>query len=116
MEETWLIIASYPDAREANYAADVLKAEGIPCHTIMDERGGFLFGGSKEEDWIYLEVREEDYEEAADLLQIDPPTIDEIEADFAPERVPDSRKTNRLMLWGGLFTGFILLRLLAELF
>lgn len=114
MEENWLIIAGFSNPKEANYAASELKSEGVDCHTIIGEGAEWMAGGADSADWIYLEVKEEDYDLAVEILQIDPMTIEEFEASYSHHEVRDQKKRGWFTFWAGIFSGVIILRILAE--
>ena len=114
MEERWIILASYARIPEANQDADTLKEEGVNCQIIVGEPGRTLSMGDSEDPWIYLEVLEVDFELAADILELEPSTIEDFD-EFAPNPEKESRRRSGLYFWGGLFSLLILARLLSEL-
>lgn len=114
MEENWLIIAGFSNPKEANYAAEELKSEGIDCHTIIGEGAEWMAQGVDSANWIYLEVKEEDYDDAVEILQIDPMTIEDFEAAYANSETINRKRKGWLTFWAGLFSGVVILRLLAE--
>jgi hypothetical protein len=114
MEENWLIIAGFSSPKEANIAASELKAEGIDCHTVVGDGGAWMFNSNDSADWMYLEVREEDYDDAIEILQIDPMTIEEFEASYTKSEERDKKRRSWFTIWAGIFSGVIIFRLLAE--
>lgn len=114
MEENWLIIAGFSNPKEANYAADELKSEGVDCHTVIGEGSEWMAQGVDSSNWIYVEVKEEDYDLAVEILEIDPLTIEEFEASYTHSEENTHKKRNWFTLWAGIFSGIIVLRLLAE--
>ncbi len=114
MEENWLIIAGFSNPREANLAAEELKAQGVDCHTVIGEGGEWMVEGPDTADWIFLEVKEEDYDLAIDILQIDPMTIEEVEASYSFNENRERKRKGWFVFWTGLFSCVVILRLLAE--
>lgn len=114
MQERWIILTTYTDIRLANADADLLKLSGIPCHVTWNDPDKALFLFNDEvEDWVSLEVREEDYETAADFLELEAHTVETISFDPTPPSQLSKRKRNLLWL-SGLFTAIVLLRVLSE--
>ncbi|RMG22214.1 MAG: hypothetical protein D6730_16940 [Bacteroidetes bacterium] len=118
MQDRWIILTTYYDIRDANEDADKLNLAGIRCQVVTYDAGHALFPLEDEEQWIGLEVQEDDYEAAADLLDLRPHTVESIyeEVPVAPNAGAERRKRNRrLWIWSGIVLGAILLRLMMEL-
>ena len=112
--EDWIILAKFASLPEANEAASFLKEEGIPCHTIFAEPERPMFiTASDHRPWIYLEVREADFEDAADILELEPIHMDDID-DFYDSKERKTYRRNGAIIWGGIFSGLIALKLLAD--
>ena len=113
MYEDWIILAKFNNLPEANECAEILKEEGIDCHTTFGEPGNALFIGEDKDAWIYLEVPEEDFEEAAEILELEPVHLEDLD-DFYENPKRETRRRDGLLLWGGIFGGIALLRILAD--
>jgi len=118
MEENWLVIAGFGNIREANTVAAELKSHGIPCHTVTADGGEWMVNtlGYSETKWIYVEVREEDYDEAIDILQLDPITVEELQNSFVESPLRDKQRRGWLTFWAGVGVGTLVLTLLADKF
>lgn len=66
-------IASYSKPEEAWLAASVLEGSGIDCNVRDDEMVSAYWLASNAVGGVKLEVREEDYERARELLELPPP-------------------------------------------
>ncbi len=113
MYEDWIILAKFTKLPEANECADILKEEGIDCHIIFGEPEKAFTLGEDRHPWIYLEVLEADFDEAADILDLEPIHYNDIN-DFYENPGRETRRRDNLLLWGGIFGGIALLRILAD--
>ena len=113
MEERWIIISSYKKLIEANQDADTLKASGIDCHIILGEpEKAFVFDDGDE--WIYLEVQEEDYDDAAEILELETSTFEKLEEGFEVNPRREAKRRYGLIFWGGVFSVIIVIKLIAD--
>ncbi len=118
-DERWITITSYSDIRDANADADLLKSQGIHCKTVLYEPEAVLFVEPMAHDWIFLEIYEEDFELAADVLDLEPYTVDDFERDEvanyedAKDEMEEHR-SNRVLFWGGIVSLVLLIKLLVE--
>lgn len=117
MEERWITIGSYSDIRQANADADLLKTNGVHCRTNLDEPDSAFIIERRRDDWVFLEIEERDFEEAADLLGLEPYTVDDFIQQEDREQLYAEERQNRrtsIFLWWGLVSIVVLIKLLAE--
>ena len=114
MEENWLIIQGFTNPRDANYAAAELKSHGLACHTVVGEGGEWNAMGADAANWMFLEVKVEDYDAAIEILQIDPTTVEEVEASFTNNAKNKRAKRGSFVFWTSLISGVVVLRILAD--
>lgn len=107
----WVVVARYGTVREAHAAATQLNESGIPCQLVVDEPSETFSILPAGREWLSIEVPEEDFERAADLLSIPHFHTD----DFSR----DEKTAGNWRAWafGGVFVAVVLLlRLLADQF
>lgn len=117
MEDRWIVLTTYADINEANEAARILKAAGIKYVIDWDSTEQTMWDLSDEEArWISLDVREEHYEKAAELLELEPQTVESFYEEQAyNEEVLEQRRKRGLVVWGSILTGVIILKVILEL-
>lgn len=118
-DERWITISSYSDIRNANDDADLLKSQGVYCKTVLYEPQAVLFVVPGVQDWVFLEIYEEDFELAADILDLEPYTVDDFEnADREGNQLErdnmEEERSNNMLFWGGLVSLVIIIKLLIE--
>lgn len=121
MQERWITISSYDDIREANAHAELLKNNGINCKTILYEPDAVLFIEPQEHDWVYLEIFEGDFEHAAELLKLEPYTLEDFERTEGATHQSEAQsqtvdRGSDMIFWGGIVSIVVVLRLLSEMF
>lgn len=107
----WVVVARYATVREAHAAASQLSERGIPCQLVVEEPSETLNILPADREWLSIEVLEEDFERAADLLSIPHFHADDFSRDG------QTVGNWRAWVFGGVFVAVVLLlRLLADQF
>lgn len=112
MQEQWIILTGYADIQKANSDAGFLKSEDIPCRTVLDHPHSVL-GFDDSGEWIFIEVLAEDYEDAADLLELEPEVLEKMDQ-LHEHPYRDAKRKTALYFWGGIVSAIVIFRLLAD--
>jgi len=114
MDDRWIALSTYAEMRDVNADADFLKSMGIDCKVSWNEpEQAFFVVPDHRDHWILLKVHEDDYEEAAEILELEPYTIETIYSEHhTPAR--EGKRKRGLLFWGSIFSAIIVLKLLVD--